>query len=83
MNGYHGDCSDMFEVEECDSNVRQLINVTKLCLKSAINICKPNENLCNIGNQYNNQSTKKNCYLLLYNFQVILLKRLQTRMDIL
>ncbi|XP_076181822.1 methionine aminopeptidase 1D, mitochondrial isoform X2 [Ptiloglossa arizonensis] len=50
LNGYHGDCSDMFEVEECDSNVRQLINVTKLCLKSAINICKPNENLCNIGN---------------------------------
>ncbi|XP_053975049.1 methionine aminopeptidase 1D, mitochondrial [Hylaeus volcanicus] len=50
LNGYHGDCSQMFEVDECDEEAKRLISVTELCLKHAINICKPNENFCNIGN---------------------------------
>ncbi|CAL7933261.1 unnamed protein product [Xylocopa violacea] len=50
LHGYHGDCSEMFEVEKCDNEAKQLINITKLCLKSAIDICKPNENLSSIGN---------------------------------
>ncbi|XP_076763606.1 methionine aminopeptidase 1D, mitochondrial [Xylocopa sonorina] len=49
LNGYHGDCSKMFEVEECDDEAKRLINATELCLKSAIDICKPNENFSSIG----------------------------------
>ncbi|XP_017798556.1 PREDICTED: methionine aminopeptidase 1D, mitochondrial [Habropoda laboriosa] len=50
LHGYHGDCSKMFEVEECDDEAKRLISVTKLCLKKAIDICKPNENFSSIGN---------------------------------
>ncbi|XP_076639161.1 methionine aminopeptidase 1D, mitochondrial isoform X1 [Colletes latitarsis] len=50
LNGYHGDCSQMFEVGECDEEGKKLINVTELCLRRAIDICKPNERFCNIGN---------------------------------
>jgi len=40
----------MFQVGEVDSKGKQLITVTELCLKSAIEICKPNEHFYNIGN---------------------------------
>lgn len=50
LHGYHGDCSKMFEVEECDDKAKRLISVTELCLKNAIDICKPNENFSSIGN---------------------------------
>ncbi|XP_076680640.1 methionine aminopeptidase 1D, mitochondrial [Andrena cerasifolii] len=50
LNGYHGDCSKMFEVEDCDDEAKRLISMTELCLKSAIDICKPNENFSSIGN---------------------------------
>lgn len=50
LHGYHGDCSKTFEVADCDTEAKQLINVTELCLKKAIDICKPNENLSSIGN---------------------------------
>lgn len=52
LHGYHGDCSKMFEVEECDDEAKRLINITELCLKNAIDICKPNENFSSIGNDY-------------------------------
>jgi methionine aminopeptidase len=39
----------MFEVGEVDPEGKRLITVTELCLKSAIEICKPNEYFCNIG----------------------------------
>jgi len=44
----------MFEVGEVDSEGKRLITVTELCLKSAIEICKPNEYFCNIGIIYYN-----------------------------
>lgn len=44
----------MFEVEECDDEAKRLISVTELCLKNAIDICKPNENFSSIGNDCNN-----------------------------
>lgn len=53
LNGYHGDCSKMFEVDECDDEAKRLISMTELCLKSAIDICKPNENFSSIGNRNN------------------------------
>lgn len=48
----------MFEVKECDNEAKRLINVTELCLKTAIDICKPNENFCSIGNYHNNNAEK-------------------------
>ncbi|XP_076240732.1 methionine aminopeptidase 1D, mitochondrial isoform X2 [Calliopsis andreniformis] len=58
LNGYHGDCSKMFEVGECDKEAKRLISVTELCLKTAIEICKPNENFCSIGNIIEETATK-------------------------
>lgn len=40
----------MFQVGEVDLEGKQLITITELCLKSAIEICKPNQHFCNIGN---------------------------------
>lgn len=48
-HGYHGDCSKMFMVEDCDSEAKRLISITELCLRKAIEICKPNENFSSIG----------------------------------
>lgn len=51
FNGYHGDCSTMFNVDGgCDPEGERLITVTELCLMMAIKICKPNENISSIGN---------------------------------
>lgn len=52
MNGYHGDCSEMYEIGKVDEKGKHLINVTEMCLKKAISICKPNEKLCSIGTNY-------------------------------
>ncbi|XP_011689054.1 PREDICTED: methionine aminopeptidase 1D, mitochondrial [Wasmannia auropunctata] len=60
LNGYHGDCSAMFQVGEVDSEGKRLITVTELCLKSAIEICKPNERFCNIGNVIEETADKHN-----------------------
>lgn len=49
LNGYHGDCSTMFQIGEVDSEGKRLIKITELCLKEAVQICKPNERFCNIG----------------------------------
>ncbi|KAJ8679945.1 hypothetical protein QAD02_015732 [Eretmocerus hayati] len=50
LNGYHGDCSEMYEVGKVDDEGKRLIDVTEICLMKAISICKPNERFCNIGN---------------------------------
>lgn len=50
LNGYHGDCSQMFEVDQSDTQGKRLIEITEICLHNAIKICKPNEKFCNIGN---------------------------------
>ncbi|XP_012216866.1 methionine aminopeptidase 1D, mitochondrial [Linepithema humile] len=60
LNGYHGDCSAMFQVGEVDPEGKRLITVTELCLKSAIEICKPNEHFCNIGNVIEETAKKHN-----------------------
>lgn len=39
----------MFKIGEVDSEGKKLITITELCLKEAIQICKPNERFCNIG----------------------------------
>ncbi|XP_011500543.1 PREDICTED: methionine aminopeptidase 1D, mitochondrial [Ceratosolen solmsi marchali] len=50
LNGYHGDCSEMYEVGTVDSEGKQLIKAADICLQKAIAICKPNERFCSIGN---------------------------------
>lgn len=49
LNGYHGDCSRMFQVEDSDEEAKRLINATEISLENAIQICKPNENFSSIG----------------------------------
>ncbi|XP_015593730.1 methionine aminopeptidase 1D, chloroplastic/mitochondrial [Cephus cinctus] len=49
LNGYHGDCSTMYQVGEVDDEAKRLIKVTEECLRTAIDICKPNENFSSIG----------------------------------
>lgn len=51
MNGYHGDCSEMFEIGNVDDEGKQLIKATEICLDTAIKICKPNEKFTSIGNK--------------------------------
>jgi len=57
----------MFQVGEVDSEGKRLITITELCLKSAIEICKPNEHFCNIGN---NMQMIKNFNLLLHLYYI-------------
>lgn len=58
MNGYHGDCSEMYRVGSVDAEADRLIDVTEQCLSKAIGICKPNERFCNIGNVVEETATK-------------------------
>lgn len=37
--GYHGDCSEMFVVGECDVRGRRLVDVTRRALEAAIAVC--------------------------------------------
>jgi methionyl aminopeptidase len=39
--GYHGDCSEMFVVGECDARAQKLIDVTRGALHAAIAACGP------------------------------------------
>ncbi|XP_015116660.1 methionine aminopeptidase 1D, mitochondrial [Diachasma alloeum] len=49
LNGFHGDCATMFTIGKVDDQMKKLINVTQKCLHAAIDICRPNEQFCNIG----------------------------------
>jgi len=49
VDGYHGDCSEMFVVGECDDDAKQLIQVTYDCWLSAMNMCKPGNDYKDIG----------------------------------
>ncbi|KZC05799.1 Methionine aminopeptidase 1D, mitochondrial [Dufourea novaeangliae] len=64
LNGYHGDCSQMFEVGECDKEAKRLISITEVCLNEAINICKPNENFCHIGSVIEDIANKNGYHIL-------------------
>lgn len=47
--GYHGDCSQMFTVGQCDPVALDLIRVTQGALDAAIDICRPGERFSTIG----------------------------------
>ncbi|XP_014204393.1 methionine aminopeptidase 1D, mitochondrial [Copidosoma floridanum] len=63
-NGFHGDCSEMFEVGEVDDEGKRLIQVAEECLMTAIGICKPNEKFCSIGNIIEETAYKHNYNVL-------------------
>ena len=52
LDGYHGDCSEMFVVggdDCCDDAGKELIQVTYDCWLSAMNTCKPGNDYKDIG----------------------------------
>ncbi|GAB6032100.1 Methionine aminopeptidase 1D, mitochondrial [Chamberlinius hualienensis] len=48
-NGYHGDCSETYEVGEVDVKGRQLIEATRRCRDEAIKMCGPGKPFSIIG----------------------------------
>lgn len=63
-NGYHGDCSRTFEVGKCDQQAHDLRYISELCLKKAINICKPNEKFSSIGNIIDETAHLRGCTVI-------------------
>lgn len=47
--GYHGDCSEMYIVGECDERAHHLIASTRSALTAAIAVCGPDVPFCSIG----------------------------------
>ncbi len=59
LEGYHGDCSKTFLIGNVDEYGRKLVEVTELCLKNAIEVCKPNVPFSMIGELQTNVSMIK------------------------
>ncbi len=49
IDGHHGDCSETCLVGEVDEEGCHLVNITRLCLEEAIEICAPGQNFSYIG----------------------------------
>jgi methionyl aminopeptidase len=49
LDGYHGDCSEMFVAGEPDDAARKLLQTTYDCWISAMNICQPGRDYKEIG----------------------------------
>ena len=49
LNGYHGDCSEMFYVGEVDDKSVKLVEATYDCWQAAIEACKPGVNYKQLG----------------------------------
>jgi len=49
LDGFHGDCSEMFYVGEVDARSRDLVEVTYECWQRAIEICEPGRPYKEIG----------------------------------
>jgi len=59
LDGYHGDCSEMFVVGECDEDAKELIQVTYDCWLTAMNMCEPGKDYKDIGGLIENYVTEK------------------------
>lgn len=49
LNGYHGDCSEMFVAGTPDAAAKKLLQTTYDCWVSAMNICRPGKDYKEIG----------------------------------
>ena len=49
LNGYHGDCSEMFYVGQVDDKSVKLVEATYDCWQAAIEACKPGVNYKQLG----------------------------------
>lgn len=67
LNGYYGDTCKMYEVGTVSSYAKQLIQVTKECLRLAMAECKPGNHLGNIGFVIN-QHAVKHGYSVVFEF---------------
>ncbi len=67
LNGYYGDTCKMYEVGSVSSYAKQLIQVTKECLRLAMAECKPGNHLGNIGFVIN-QHAVKHGYSVVFEF---------------
>ena len=67
LNGYYGDTRKMYEVGSVSSYAKQLIQVTKECLRLAMAECKPGNHLGNIGFVIN-QHAVKHGYSVVFEF---------------
>jgi methionyl aminopeptidase len=47
--GYHGDCARTYLIGDCDQKAQHLVKVAKLCLMSAINVCRDGQLFSTIG----------------------------------
>ena len=59
LDGYHGDCSEMFVVGECDEDAKELLQVTYDCWLTAMNMCEPGKDYKDIGGLIENYVTEK------------------------
>lgn len=67
LNGYYGDTCKMYEVGNVSAYAKQLIQVTKECLRLAMEECKPGNHLGNIGYVIN-QHAVKHGYSVVFEF---------------
>lgn len=49
LNGFHGDCSETFLIGNVDAAGRKLVDVTKICLDKAVQICEPGRPFNHLG----------------------------------
>lgn len=66
-DGFHGDCSETFLVGNVDEKGKKLVKTTYECMDRAINICKPDVAVKNIGGVIE-EHAKKNGFSTTRNF---------------
>jgi len=50
LNGYHGDTSRTFLIGQVDEQGRRLVQTAERCRDEAVNICRPGQSFCSLGN---------------------------------
>ncbi len=58
LQGYHGDCSEMFVVEDCDDDGKKLLQATYDCWVKSLEFVKPGNDYKDIGGIIENHVTE-------------------------
>jgi len=61
LNGYYGDCSAMVEIGNVSEEKHRVVEVSKECLRRAIEILKPGLLLCDIGKVIEDYALQHGC----------------------
>lgn len=59
--GYFGDCSAMVTIGRVSEERQLVTDISKECLRLAIEVCKPGEPICSIGKAIEDYATAKGC----------------------